>query len=180
MKTITYYTLITIVLCSMSACGFDRSVRPKAGAAPEIEIKDAKIFTLSNGMKVFLVENHKLPTVYYSLSLDVRPKTDSEKAGLETMFSEVFGTASKTRSKEEINLGFDMAGANFNFNSRSASISGLVNYQNEMLANFADVLFNVGDIGSRTFFPSTHLRDIGDIGADAGPSREFGRYFPQS
>jgi predicted Zn-dependent peptidase len=126
----------------MASCGFDRSVRPKAGAAPEIEIKDAKIFTLSNGMKVFLVENHKLPTVYYSLSIDVRPKTDSEKAGLETMFSEVFGTASKTRSKEEINLDFDMAGANFNFSSRGANISGLVNYQDEMLTNFANVLFN--------------------------------------
>ena len=45
--------------------GVDRSIRPKAGPAKEVTIGNYEEYTLQsgNGMKVFVIENHKLPTL---------------------------------------------------------------------------------------------------------------------
>ena len=45
----------------------DRSIRPKAGPAPTININKPQSFVLKNGLKVLVVENHKLPKVTASL-----------------------------------------------------------------------------------------------------------------
>ena len=49
----------------------DRSVVPQPGPAPKIQIGTANVQTLSNGMKLIVVENHKLPTVNYTLRFEV-------------------------------------------------------------------------------------------------------------
>ena len=59
----------------------DRSQAPKPGPAPEIQISDYKTFKLKNGLKVFLVENHKIPLVAYSLMLDMDPFTEEISGG---------------------------------------------------------------------------------------------------
>jgi hypothetical protein len=41
--------------------------QPKPGPAPKINIKKPETFSLPNGLKVLVVENHKLPRVSYSL-----------------------------------------------------------------------------------------------------------------
>ena len=48
----------------------DRS-QPKPGASPVINIKKPQSFTLPNGLKVMIVENHKLPRVSFSFSIRI-------------------------------------------------------------------------------------------------------------
>ena len=43
----------------------DRSIVPQAGPAPEIQIGSIASFEMQNGLKVFVVENHKLPKVSF-------------------------------------------------------------------------------------------------------------------
>ena len=63
----------------------DRSQAPKPGPAPEIQIRDYKTFELKNGLKVFLVENHKILRVAYSLVLDMYPITEGDSMGYSTV-----------------------------------------------------------------------------------------------
>jgi len=59
----------------------DRSVPPKAGPAPEIKIGTPESFELKNGLKVFVVENHKLPRVAFNLVLNFEAIKEGDKAG---------------------------------------------------------------------------------------------------
>ncbi|RYE13351.1 MAG: hypothetical protein EOP51_29910, partial [Sphingobacteriales bacterium] len=67
MKKLTLSILSLTIAATTMAQTFDRSVRPKPAAAPEIKLGKTEDFTLANGMRVFVVENHKLPTVAVSI-----------------------------------------------------------------------------------------------------------------
>ena len=138
------YSLLALLLCvaALSAQTVDRSIRPSAAPAKEIDIKDAATFTLANGLKVFVVEDHRAPIVYYSLRLDVKPDLEGEKAGLQNLFDGVVGTATQSLAKEQLNKEIDLIGANMNVNSRGGSGSGLKKYESRLLELFADMILN--------------------------------------
>ena len=50
--------------------------QPKSGPAPTIKIGKPESFQLKNGLKVMIVENHKLPRVSFTLTLDNAPYTE--------------------------------------------------------------------------------------------------------
>ena len=75
--------LIVAFLMSVSAFAqLDRSKMPEPGPAPKISLEKPEEFTLKNGLTVLVVENHKLPRVSYSLTIDNKPMTVGEKAVL--------------------------------------------------------------------------------------------------
>jgi len=47
-----------------------RSTAPGAGPARNIELGEYSSFDMENGLKVIVVENHKLPRVSYQISLN--------------------------------------------------------------------------------------------------------------
>ncbi|MFD0777833.1 hypothetical protein ACFQZF_04270 [Flavobacterium myungsuense] len=47
--------------------------QPKPGQDPTIKIGKPRTFELKNGLKVLVVENHKLPRVSFSLRIDNTP-----------------------------------------------------------------------------------------------------------
>ena len=51
----------------------DRSVRPKPGPAPKVNLGKPQVFTLPNGLKVLVVEDHKLPRVSINMTMDIDP-----------------------------------------------------------------------------------------------------------
>src|SRR5674476_1324374 len=80
MKKIVYSIFIILFTITASA-QLDRSIRPSAGPAPKIQLGDYKLFTLANGLKVIVVENHKIPKITYQLSLDIDPVLEESQAG---------------------------------------------------------------------------------------------------
>ncbi|MDO9262310.1 MAG: insulinase family protein, partial [Flavobacteriaceae bacterium] len=75
-------SLILLFLLSISVTAqVDRSQQPKSGPAPKISLGKPKTFELKNGLKVLVVENHKLPRVSVSLAIDNPPVFEAEKAG---------------------------------------------------------------------------------------------------
>ena len=56
----------------------DRSHPPKPGPAPVLTIKDPVIYKMPNGITVLVVEDHRLPKVSASFSIDVRSVLSSE------------------------------------------------------------------------------------------------------
>ena len=138
------YNIILLLLCAvaLNAQTVDRSIRPLAAPAKEINIKDAATFTLSNGLKVFVVEDHRAPTVYYSLQLDVKPALEGNKAGLQELFGGVVGTATKSLTKEQLNKEIDLIGANINIGARGGFGSGLKKYETRLLELLSDMILN--------------------------------------
>ncbi|MDH6343706.1 zinc protease [Parabacteroides sp. PFB2-12] len=138
------YSLLFVLICSIGvkAQTLDRSIRPEAAPAKEVNIKDAQIFTLKNGLKVFLVEDKNTPLVYYSLQLDVKQQLQGEKAGMNGLFSDVFGTATKNRTKEQLNKDIDMIAMRGGVHRGGGYGYFLKKYHDQALDIMTDMLFN--------------------------------------
>ena len=122
--------LITLFLISLSATAqIDRTKQPKAGPAPKVQLGKPQTFELKNGLKVMVVENHKLPKVTASLILDNGPIFEGEKVGVSSIFSGMMGNGTSSISKDAFNEEVDFLGASLNIGSQSANfntLSGMV------------------------------------------------------
>ena len=143
MKKVTL-SILTLALCG-AAWGqkLDRSIKPKPAAAPEIKLGKSESFTLPNGLKVFVVENHKLPVISASIQFDIRPELEGDMAGYRQMMSELLLAGTKTRSKDKLNEEIDRMGANISANAEGISANGLKKYQDKIFELMADVAMNV-------------------------------------
>ena len=72
MKKLYFTIAIALTAITLNA-QVDRSVMPEPGPAPEINLKDPQRFELPNGLKVLVVETHKLPRVSIQLAIDNPP-----------------------------------------------------------------------------------------------------------
>ena len=137
----TIYLLAGLVLTA-TATQAQQSQMPKPGPAPTVNVGKPETFTLKNGLKVLVVENHKLPRVSYSLTLDNAPYAEGAKKGVSDMESALIGEGTKKISKEKFNEEIDFLGANINFWESGASASGLSKYSSRMLELMADGALN--------------------------------------
>lgn len=141
MKTyiITFlFSLVTII----GVAQIDRSQPPPPGPAPEIQLGDYELFRLENGLTVIVVENNKIPKISYSLYLDRDPVLEGEKAGYVELAGDLLGTATHTRSKDQIDEAIDYIGAELYTSASSASGSVLTKHNDEFLELFSDVVIN--------------------------------------
>jgi predicted Zn-dependent peptidase len=174
------------VVSTLNAQTVDRSIRPASAPAKEIHIKDAQVFTLSNGLKVFLVEDKTTPIVYYSLSLDVDPALQGDKAGLYDLFNEVYGKATVSRTKEQLNKEADLIAARLSASRGGVYVSFLKKYEKQALDLFTDVLLNPvftqEDFDLTIGKVNTFLSGLGDDGGEVNnrisSALTYGKNFP--
>lgn len=140
MKKIFLYAFIGALSTNMTYAQLDRSIYPVPGPAPEIHIPEAESFTLPNGLKVFVVENHKLPRVNFTLLLDRPPVLEGNKVGMTGLFAEMMMRGTKNRTKEQIDEQLDQIGAKLSTSSSSVRGTALKKYVNQLLDIYADVL----------------------------------------
>lgn len=141
MKNIT--AIIAFLFVSLFATAqIDRSVQPKAGPAPSITLEKPGEFELKNGLKVLVVENHKLPRVSYSLVIDNKPTVDGDIKGVSGILGAMLGNGTTTISKDDFNEEIDFLGASLNFGSSNAFASTLSKYSDRILELMADAAIN--------------------------------------
>lgn len=115
---------------------------PQPAAAREISIGDYQSFDLSNGLKVIVVENHKLPRVSYQISLKNDPILEKDKAGYVSMAGSLISTGTTKKSKAELDAAIDYIGANINTSSNGIFGSSLVKHQDKMLDILTEMLYH--------------------------------------
>lgn len=120
----------------------DRSKAPKAGLAPRVNIGEYQSFTLNNGLKVLVVENHKIPKVTFSLNLVHDPLVEKEKAGYTSVAGELWGKATEKRNAKQLSEDVDFIGANLSTSSENITVSGLSKYTDQLMELFSDVLLH--------------------------------------
>src|SRR6056300_977440 len=120
----------------------DRTTAPEPTPARSIELGSAAQFELKNGLKVFVVENHKLPRISMSLILDRDPIVEGAKAGYVSIAGEMIGTGTTGRSKAVLDEEVDFMGANFGTSASSIRVGGLSKYTDQLIDILSDVLLN--------------------------------------
>ena len=119
-----------------------RAKAPEPGPAPEIQLGDFEEFELDNGLKVVLVENHKLPRVSYQLFVDVPLHLEGETAGAQDLLGQMLRRATSTMTKEEIDEAVDFIGANLSTSGSGAYASTISKYKEDVIKLMAEVVLN--------------------------------------
>ena len=143
MRKYIYTLFIALVTISLSAqVTIDRSTAPTPGPARTPEIGSYESFELKNGLKVFVVEDQKLPRITMSLILDRDPIVEGAKAGYVSIAGDLIGAGTANRTKSALDEEVDFMGANFGTGSNSIRVGGLSKYTDQLIDILSDVLLN--------------------------------------
>jgi zinc protease len=137
-----FFVLLMILFVSVSFAQLDRSKRPAPGSAPEIKLGSYDSFVLKNGLKVFVVENKKLPKVALSLVVDRDPIVEGKNSGYIDAAGQLLRTGTVKRSKEKIDEEIDFIGASLNTSSTGIGASSLKKHLNKLLDVMSDIITN--------------------------------------
>lgn len=143
MKRIISIIFAVALLSSMPlAAQLDRSKAPEPGPAPKVEFGNFNKFTLDNGLKVIVVEDHDRPVISYSINFLTDPYVEGEKAGLSQIYGMVWEKGTKTRTAEELSDEVDFYGGNIWTGAGSIGFYSLKKFENQMLGIITDILYN--------------------------------------
>lgn len=119
-----------------------RSKVPEAGPSKPIAIGDYQEFSLDNGLRVILVENHKIPKVNAQIYVDINPLLEGEEAGYTQLAGDLMSTGTTSRRKAQIDEQIDFIGAVLSTSSRGGFASSLKKHFPTLMEIFADVILN--------------------------------------
>ena len=131
-----------MLLASTAWGQIDRSAAPGPGPAPEIAIGDYTVETLENGLKLIVVENHRLPRVSWNLSLDFDPALEGDKIGTASFTGQLMKAGTPSRSKSQIDEAVDFIGGRLSTSSGGAFASSLTKHMDAILELMSDVVLN--------------------------------------
>ena len=137
------YLIPVALLCmysSLASAQLDRSTKPEAGPAPEIQFENPPSFTLDNGLQVIVVENHELPVVNFQLTVDVDPLREGDAVGYVSAAGNLLRNGTQQKSKAEIDETIDFIGADLVTYENGIYASGLKKHAGEILDLMAEVL----------------------------------------
>lgn len=119
-----------------------RKTAPAPGPAPKIELGTYEQFQLDNGLKVIVVENHKLPRVSFQVFVDAPEVHEGELAGFIDMAGGMLTKGTNSRSKADIDAAVDFMGANLSSSGSGLFASCLTKHTEGLLDIMADVLIH--------------------------------------
>lgn len=137
--------LISYFIILFTTLGFsqvDRSKQPKAEPAPTIKIAEYQSFELKNGLKVFVIENHKLPVVSFNLVVDRDEILEKENAGYIEAAGLLLKTGTTKRTKAQIDEEIDFIGASLSTSSSSIYGNSLKKQFEKLLEITSDIILN--------------------------------------
>lgn len=120
----------------------DRSIIPSAGPATKLNFGKSTKFELKNGLKVIVVENHKFPTISYSLRFNATPICEGDKAGYVSMAGSLMRAGTTSRTKTQIDDEIDFIAGGLNTGASSIGGHALKKHNEKLLDLICDVTFN--------------------------------------
>ena len=120
--------LVSVGFLSKGQAQIDRSLQPQPGPTPEINFGTPKEHQFDNGLTLMVVENHKLPQVSVSLSIDNPLYLEGQKAGLSGLLSNMMGKGSRNIPKDDFEEEVDFMGARLRLTAQGGYASTLKRY----------------------------------------------------
>ena len=160
---------------------FDRSLEPEQGEAPALKVPASWTSELTNGMKVFGIEQNEIPTVNYNIVIEGGHLLDSmDKNGVANLMTDIMMEGTATKTPQELEEEIEMLGANINMFTTRESIIIQVN---TLVRNYEATLALVEEILTQ---PRWDLEEFGRIKtatinqvkrSSANPNAVAGRVF---
>jgi predicted Zn-dependent peptidase len=144
MRRILPLLLSTLILSAHA--DVDRTKKPEAGPAPEAAFPDYVTKVLPNGLKVFLIEDDRKPTLTLRLVIKAGDARDGDKPGIADFVAGLLNRGTATRDALTFAKAVDSLGAKLEANSGadaiSISTSGLTKITDPLLDLFADAVIH--------------------------------------
>ena len=176
-----------MLFIGITGAQIDRSKQPTPGPAPSIEITQPQTFELKNGLKVMVVENHKLPQVRVQLLIDNPMHGERNVVGVSSILARMMGNGTANIDKDTYNEEIDYLGANITFGNEFAAASSLSKYFPRVLSLLADAIKN--PLFSEEEFDSQKSRlienlkasekSVADVGSRVNRALTYGRNHPK-
>ena len=142
MRNKSILILLFLFTASFMFAQLDRTKKPLPGPAPVINLGDYELFELPNGLKVIVVENHKLPKVNFRFIVNREPLLEKELAGYINTTGELLGTGTKTKNKAQIDEEVDFIGATLSTSATSVNGSCLSKNTEKLFEIMSDIIVN--------------------------------------
>jgi zinc protease len=124
----------------------DRSQKPEPGPAPEASFPDYHESVLPNGLKVFVIEDDRKPTITLRLLIKSGSIFDGEKSGIAGFVANLLNRGTATRDAATFAQETDFIGAKVEAaagpDSISVVTSGLTKYTDKLLDLFSDAVLH--------------------------------------
>jgi predicted Zn-dependent peptidase len=140
--SITTVFILSSAVAQKSSSDLNRAIRPVPGPPPTIKLGDIKSFELANGLKVFVVENDKNPTVAYSIALNIHPALEGEAAGTAAITSDLITSGTKNRTKDQLDNDIDFIGARLSATTSGIYAFALSKQNKKLIELLSDVILN--------------------------------------
>ena len=137
-----YILLIALVASNFIFSQVDRSQIPPSGPDPEIKLGQPFEYELTNGLKLIIVENNKLPRASVNLFIDSQSYSSDGKTGIGSITSSLLGKGTKNISKDDFIEEIDFMGSTLALYTTGAYGSSLSKYFPRLLELLADGLLN--------------------------------------
>lgn len=114
-----------LLIPTLMIAQIDRTKAPAPGPPPQVRVAGSTNSTLPNGMRVIVVENHKLPMVSVQVRFDHPPIKQGGIAGYQDLVGELLTAGTAKRTKEQLDEVVDSLGAQLNGSSDGLFASSL-------------------------------------------------------
>ncbi len=124
----------------------DRTKKPEPGPTPAAAFPDYKLRELKNGLKVFVIEDDRKPTVTLRLLIKSGSIFDGKKTGLADFVADLLNRGTTTRTAEQFAAETDFIGmklaADASSDALSVSAGGLTTYTDKIIELFSDAVLH--------------------------------------
>jgi predicted Zn-dependent peptidase len=155
------FVLFTLLLVATpTAAQVDRSVPPKPGPAPTVTLPEIQKRTLSNGLPVWIVEQHEVPVAQVDLIVKSGTASDpADKYGLASFTAAMLDEGAGSRDSLQIADAIDYLGAQLSTGSGIDASSVRLHVP---VARLADALPVMADVALRPTFPQREIDRLRD------------------
>jgi zinc protease len=136
----------------------DRSKPPALGPAPSLKLPPVEKRTLSNGLQVWVIGVHKVPTVHLELAVRTGVAADPPgKFGLSSLAADMLDEGAGNRSALELSDAIDFLGAEL---STEGTTDAAYVELHVPVARLGDALPVFADVIARPAFPDAELKRL--------------------
>ena len=142
----TLIPLLVLGFAASALADIDRTKKPEADPAPEASFPDYRTVTLPNGLKVFVIEDDRKPTVTFRLIVRSGSIADGDKKGTAGFVAGLLNRGTEHRDAATFALETDSIGVKVEAASGpdaiSVAASGLTKYTDRILDLFSDAVLH--------------------------------------
>ena len=160
------WSVVLVALCLVDVTrviaqqGPDRSKPPALGPLPTLKLPPVEKRTLSNGLQVWIMGVHKVPTVHLSLTIRAGIAADApNKFGVASLTADMLDEGAGSRTALEIADAVDFLGAEL---STVGTVDASYVDLHVPVARLADALPIMADVVAHPTFPDAELKRLRD------------------